>query len=62
MMPIIRDCMTIIQSLIALRTGNPVLFTESATFSMACNSNNWQNGRTMVSIADGKEPLYCYKS
>ena len=41
--------------LIALRTGNPELFTESATFSMACNSNNWQNGRTMVSIADGKE-------
>lgn len=41
--------------LISLRNKNPKLFAETASFSIQCNTNNWNNGRTLVSKADGME-------
>jgi hypothetical protein len=43
------------QELLWLRRSNPDLFTKEATFSMACNSSNWANGRTLRSTVGNKE-------
>ncbi|MCM1452508.1 MAG: alpha-amylase family glycosyl hydrolase [Clostridium sp.] len=44
--------------LIALRNENPDLFTNSATFSMACGESNWAAGRTIYASTADKE-LIC---
>ncbi|MCH5223781.1 MAG: hypothetical protein J1E82_07040 [Muribaculaceae bacterium] len=44
--------------LIEVRFSNPEFFTQDANFTIACNSNNWNNGRWLYSTtADGKELL-----
>lgn len=48
----LKDCYA---ELIGLRTANPELYTQDATFMMACNTSNWGNGRTIKSAKDGKE-------
>ncbi len=44
-------------SMIAVRTKNPELFTQEATFNMACATSDWSNGRTLVSKAGDKEVI-----
>ena len=41
--------------LIALRTQNPELFAQDATFSMNCAQNRWNNGRTIYARKGDKE-------
>lgn len=41
--------------LIAIRNGNRELFTQEATFSMACGVSNWSAGRTLSSVSGDKE-------
>lgn len=41
--------------LIAIRNNNAELFASDASFSSACKYSNWSNGRTMSSVAGGKE-------
>lgn len=41
--------------LMAIRSANPDLFAESASFENNCAQANWANGRTMVSKAGVKE-------
>lgn len=40
--------------LISIRNENPELFAENASFSMACNSNNWTQGRYLYSYTENK--------
>lgn len=45
--------------LIALRNNNPELFSEDASFTMACNYSDWNNGRWLYSVsADKTKELY----
>lgn len=43
------------RQLIALRRGNPDLFTEQADFTPNCGSNVWENGRTLISTTGSKQ-------
>lgn len=39
----------------AIRNNNPEAFSKDATFSSLCTTSDWNNGRFMSSIGDGKE-------
>ena len=41
--------------LIALRMNEPNLFAENTSLTLACNSSNWNNGRTIFLSNGGKE-------
>lgn len=41
--------------LIEIRLANKEMFSESADFTMLCKESNWENGRTIISKANGKE-------
>ncbi len=45
--------------LAAIRNNNPQLFTKDAAFTCADRANNWDNGRTLSSIA-GSEAVYTF--
>ena len=45
--------------LAAIRNGNPEIFTEDASFTSACKSSNWANGRTMASVS-GTGSVYTF--
>lgn len=41
--------------LIAIRSGNPEMFSEDVTFSINCAATNWASGRTIASVSGDKE-------
>lgn len=47
------------RELIYIRRNNPQMFDDGATFSMACNTTNWSNGRTISSV-NGNSELYTF--
>ncbi len=44
--------------LISIRTLNPTLFSETATFSINCAATNWSSGRTLYA-ANGSSQMVC---
>lgn len=45
--------------LAAIRNNNQAIFSQNASFSSACTSNNWSNGRTMQSVS-GEGSIYTF--